>query len=104
MSGIYIPGMEMPTGCGKCPFEIFGDCYGGKVKRIMDVEDYIDACCRHPKCPLIPVPDHGRLIDADNLIKIVGKATVLDSSFKWKFAALVVEEPTIIPASKEGET
>lgn len=66
---ILIKGMEMPTSCMKdCPFQHFGDCYGGKMKRIMDIEDYEDK--RHPRCPLVEVPTpHGRLIDADTFIK-----------------------------------
>ena len=64
--GIYIKGMEMPESCMRCPFENGGDCYGGKYKYIMDVDDYEDF--RHPNCPLTYVPEpHGNLIDADKL-------------------------------------
>ena len=64
---VLIKGMDMPTACMKdCPFQHFGDCQGGKIKRIMDVEDYEDK--RHPRCQLEDVPTpHGRLIDADEL-------------------------------------
>ena len=54
MAGIYIPCMEMPASCADCRF--YGEyCYakGDENKR-----------SKLP-CPLIPVPDHGRLIDAD---------------------------------------
>lgn len=60
MSGIYIPGMEMPKSCYDCPLqddECFGSikcCYtktwGSANKRAVD-------------CPLIPVPDYGPMID-----------------------------------------
>jgi hypothetical protein len=53
--------MEMPPSCTKCPFEAFGDCYGGKVKRIMDIEDYMERGERHPDCPLVELPEHGDL-------------------------------------------
>ena len=53
---IIIKGMEMPTSCTKCPFEAFGDCYGSKVKRIMDIEDYMERGERHPDCPLVELP------------------------------------------------
>ena len=47
---VLIQGMEMPENCFDCPFEQFGDCYGGRPKRIQDIEDYTNA--RHPNCPL----------------------------------------------------
>ena len=68
--GIYIKDAELPTSCRSCPFENGGDCYGGKAKYIMDVDDNEEQFrnSRHPNCPLIEVPEpHGRLIDADAL-------------------------------------
>ena len=51
MSGIYIPGMEMPKSCDECWAE-----YAYEI------------CNSHSgTCPLVPVPEHGRLIDADAL-------------------------------------
>lgn len=50
---ITIDDMKMPKSCIACPFEHNGDCYGGKPKRIMDIEDFKDS--RHPDCPLIEV-------------------------------------------------
>ena len=64
---ILIKGMKMPTSCAVCPFENYGDCYGGKIKAIMDIDDYVSAGKRHPRCPLVEIPPHGRLIDADAL-------------------------------------
>ena len=49
MSGIYIKGMKMPTRCAECFMYQCG---------ATSMDD----------CPLIPVPDHGRLIDADALM------------------------------------
>ena len=66
MSGIYIEGMEMPTGCETCYFRRWvdigvGACAGCELlKELMN-----DDRDRLPDCPLIPVPPHGRLIDAD---------------------------------------
>ena len=56
---ILIKGMEMPISCGSCMFS----------RRSIHS---IDWCVLSEKdlpcdCPLVPVPDHGRLIDADNL-------------------------------------
>ena len=51
---VLIKGMEMPQNCYWCPLR--ASC----VFRIYLEERPYD-------CPLIPVPDHGRLIDADAL-------------------------------------
>ena len=57
--GVYIKGMEMPTSCESCMFS----------RRSIH---NIDWCVLTEKdlpsdCPLVPVPPHGRLIDADAL-------------------------------------
>ena len=69
MAGIYIPGMEMPTRCLAC--QLSYDCcsciltgesfykHGGDF----DPEEK-----RLDSCPLIHVPDHGRLIIKDGEI------------------------------------
>lgn len=50
-------------------------------------------------CPLVPVPEHGRLIDAD--------ALMANAEYKGRYDILtaydVVAAPTIIPEDKEGE-
>ena len=81
MSGVYIKGMEMPTGCDTCPFEVFGDCYGGKAKFIMDIDEEVAMGVRHKNCPLTPIPDHGRLIDADALRQSIKES--IDECHKW---------------------
>ena len=56
---ILIPGMEMPTSCLECVF----------YRRTDPVYDYCCISSAIPKgyvpndCPLIPVPEHGDLID-----------------------------------------
>ena len=57
---ITIDDMKMPKSCMVCPFEHNGDCYGGKPKRIMDIEDFKDS--RHLDCPLVDTEPikHGR--------------------------------------------
>ncbi len=76
MSGIYIPGMEMPTSCYACMFFAQTDYWNKE-----DEADILSRCKRTgektwesvngylPNCPLVPVPDHGRLIDADAAAK-----------------------------------
>ena len=108
---VYIKGMEMPTGCDTCPFEVFGDCHGGRVKRIMDIDEEIARGVRHKNCPLIPVLDHGRLIDADALVdKHFNKAYLAKAMIASKdemgtalvnIPLVINNAPTIIPADKE---
>ena len=86
---VLIKSMEMPTSCAVCPFENYGDCYGGKVKAIMDIDDYVSAGKRHPRCPLVEIPPHGDLIDRDALPT---------SRVEWED---IVNAPTIIEAEEE---
>lgn len=61
MSGIYIPGLAMPTNCLDCPV------YWDKCPNFeTEGEEYLERI--HPDCPLIHVPPHGRLIIEDGEI------------------------------------
>lgn len=60
---ILIKGMDMPTACCACPCSYDNLCavnneYPTFAEWYEDKPDW---------CPLIPVPEHGRLIDADAL-------------------------------------
>lgn len=60
---ILIKGMEMPKDCNKCPMTVDGYC------RIIGYPNG-DALNKRYKplwCPLVEIPPHGRLIDADRL-------------------------------------
>ena len=63
--GVYIKGMEMPTCCSLCP--CFNDEYYYCQAADMDL-GRIPVESRRPNCPLIEVPPHGRLVDADALL------------------------------------
>ena len=119
---ILIKGMEMPTSCMDCPFKGFDRVGGrGNICTIDDsitlhaVLDGLDVkFVRMGDCPLVPVPSHGRLIDADALLnelqelfdrreedaRFAGNrgagVTWNDAIFSFKVA------PIIIPA-EEGE-
>ena len=84
---VYIKGMEMPENCDDCPI---ANCR-------MD-NGWLHYPDRPEDCPLIPVPDHGRLIDADALMD------ALPDDFRIPSAAAKVIERTIIPLSKGGGT
>ena len=64
--GIYIRGMEMPTSCEECILDHKFFKWLGCNKHVS--RDMIVDGKRSPACPLIPVPPHGRLIDADELL------------------------------------
>lgn len=71
---ILIKGTEMPVSCAECFAELYSWC-GITQKPISDIT------LRPQDCPLIEIPPHGRLIDADVLSQIYrfddyGKAVV----------------------------
>jgi len=74
---ILIKGMEMPTNCMDCPFKGFDRAKGrGNICTIDDsialhaVLDGVDVkFVRMGDCPIVEIPPHGRLIDADALAK-----------------------------------
>ena len=62
---IYIKGMEMPTNCFDCPCveAEFMEC-AAKEHLSLPKDEYGAALGEVPNwCPLIPVPEHGDLID-----------------------------------------
>ena len=97
---VLIKGMEMPKSCLYCPMQ------GGTADCRLTQKTYNWGLSERPSdCPLVPVPPHGRLIDADALVDS------FDPSDFWNpdaedncFAAIHVVNcaPTIIPA-EEGE-
>ena len=112
--GVYIKGMEMPKSCGNCFFDSHCDNWRLRNWGAPPPDD----------CPLVPVPPHGRLIDADALTETTdGIWDCNDLYFqpndkicdpndckgcKWRetmdcFRRMVRHAPTIIPA-EEGET
>lgn len=127
---VLINGMEMPTSCYECPFLDYeqGFCFASAVK--IESGWFEPVLCpgeikggRHDECPLVPVPKHGRLIDADALRQSIKES--IDECHKWadevdsgemyarvsqslgtfvECSLRVKAAPTIIPASEEGES
>ena len=89
MSGVYIKNMEMQNGAYDCPFaNEFWEC---------TLREDLPLCAKERMgigCPLIPVPDHGRLIDADAYYKE-------SEIYGWQSAFF--NAPTIIPADLEWQ-
>ena len=61
---ILIKGMEMPQNCFDCLMSSFGLC------NLIEGEPIGNPQKRLDNCPLVPVPEHGRLIDASEKIKV----------------------------------
>ena len=102
---IYISGVEMPKRCLDCPFMVsreHDDCILQSDEANASFYEWDDM---KKNCPLIPVQEHGRLIDADAMLKkhydgdvngnIILRAAIITPEF-------VKNLPTVIPASKEG--
>ena len=102
---VLINGMEMPPDCRVCPFEMYymntGKTRCGAAMRTL-AENFktIPFVGRAEFCPLIELPPHGRLIDADALTTVTEMV-----NGEWKTYVEVFEiadAPTIIEA-EEGE-
>lgn len=68
--GVYIKGMEMPQSCMNCMFCGFAgaNCELDTCLITGNAQKHIPHS-KMPDCPLIEVPPHGRLIDADKMIE-----------------------------------
>ena len=107
MSGVYIKGMPMPERCLECPFMVSrddDDCILQSIEANASFQSWDDMRSR---CPLIPVPPHGRLIDADameNGLRLMAKYQEGDRQQGILGCCETIRlAPTIIPADKEGE-
>ena len=116
MADLLIRGMEMPRVCANCFACKYDRNSGLSACNISGcVLMFADMMKRDKDCPLVEVPDHGRLIDADAFAaKYVaalpdGLAALNDPKNIPRMTAIIqallldiAEAETIIPASKEG--
>lgn len=110
MSGVYIKGMEMPKSCYDCPLQD-DECFGSI--KCCYAQTWGSANMRAVDCPLIPDPDHGRLVDADALITTFcewgtrlergRKFAITMCEAKQAIVGIIEGAPTIIPADKKEE-
>ena len=97
---ILIKGMKMPKDCPYCPLAHwnFKNEFTGCeiVKKYFSTEEmYADG--RPDFCPLVEIPPHGRLIDADALVK---KQPIPElGAPRW----LIEQAPTIIESEGADE-
>lgn len=102
---IYIKNAKLPDNCYECPFNQGGDCYGGRIKYIMDIDDDEELyhTTRHPQCPLIEISEpHGRLIDESTIMDVYYERVVhKNGEFKFPMIRIVgADAPTVIERSK----
>ena len=110
---ILIKGMEMPKRCAYCPM-LEGDRDDGlchAASRWLDDDEYwlwyqypegdIDTS-KPSNCPLIELPPHGRLIDADAFYEVLDGGYDLDfdelPETKRELLRMITDAPTIIEA------
>lgn len=99
MSGVYLP-IEIPKNCftDDCPCcdGENGRCRADKERRYVDGD-------RPYWCPLVALPDCGKLIDADAFIRNIAKLERVDPITAAGVIMFVNAAPAIIPADKEEE-
>lgn len=108
---ILVKGMEMPTSCRACHLKMnCDDCEGWECvcvslhQQIGYLGDLLTDK-RRDDCPLVEIPPHGRLIDADAFKKSLSTLLRFPSNLvngQW-IVNTIREQPTIIEA-EEGET
>ena len=101
---VLIEGMEMPKSCYSCPLRkregINIVCPVAQER--FSVADVNILFYRLDSCPLVPVPPHGRLIDADVLCKTLH--SLAENEYTPEVFANWIENhiDTVISASEEG--
>lgn len=100
---ILIKGMKMPSECRRCKLK-----YWDGEEDVCPFVGDIASVGRHDHCSLVPVPPHGDLIGREWLIDIAlhlmnaAKNNDIYNGVKW-LLQYIINAPTIIPASEEGE-
>lgn len=104
---ILIRDMAIPKNCGECPCYYDGYCHGMQYRE--EDEDYRAVSYREydkkrrDNCPLIELPPHGDLIDADEFYKDINESILLTDGFKDAFNLWFDEQPTIIESEGEND-
>lgn len=103
---ILIRGMEMPKNCYECLVRNQGFSGDGmKCGKTGSVLSWRDGHRkRMDNCPLVPIPPHGRMIDADAVAKMVLDSVNQEDAQGFMFTKIICQilkdAPTIIPAEE----
>lgn len=105
---VLIKGMKMPENCHECEFvDILPTCPCNKMADDDFWNNVSLAVEGHTDCPIIGVPPHGRLIDADELkTKYFCGENVEHDKIRVtvdNVLHFIDNAPTVIPADKDGE-
>lgn len=96
--------MDMPTSCGNCwALDDYGDYPRCRITEEQRGYTFPIREKRMDNCPLIPVPEHGTLIDADEFLKRAIGTKCFRGDYALMLEELVGESTTIVPADKEGD-
>ena len=101
---VIIKGMQMPKNCAECPFMALANNSDGRLLEFCSVSEMFVLGIetqRDPKCPLIELPPHGRLIE-ESALKRYAKDVVLANGAKHRCidATILWEIPTIIESEE----
>ena len=109
---ILIKGMEMPQSCAECPLlESCSECEGYHNRCMpLGVEngytDYPDDLTptdrRRDDCPIVPVPKHGDLIDAQEEMRLM-QSCDYDTYDDYNRAFDMLDNAPIIIPAEEGD-
>ena len=105
---ILIRGMKMPKSCESCSFSGYGGLQNERVVCMFTgTNDYRNQQERFDDCPLVELPPHGRLIDADAFCDCVRNLPKTKNGFSstWdeeSILGFIEDTPTIIEA-EDGE-
>lgn len=102
---VLIRGMNMPRDCHLCPISHWNkldEFTGCELKKRFFSKEELNQSGRPDFCPLIEIPPHGRLIDADALMDALTRAKE-DDPIQYEEDYLAVSDwlcvvPTIIEA------
>ena len=105
--GIYIKGMKMPSCCMFCPISNAIGCGMMNPPVLMTSKEML--ADRPDWCPLVPVPPHGRLIDASEEIQVQMYDDQHEDFYQVKMTIddllsqswIDAKSPTVIPAEEE---
>lgn len=95
---ILIKGMTMPTSCmrGGCPID--GEsCSLWEDKHWKSPDEPYRK--RHPNCPLIELPPHGRLIDRDELTSVT---EMVNGEFKTYYEKFEIDDAPVLIESEDS--
>ena len=104
---VLVKGMEMPDRCANCPFMDGEDSWCTAIPfKALDGAYKYGIKDKPNWCPLIPLPPHGRLIDADALIAAfkemgLGENSLIERLFAEGVYLVIDQAQTVIEAEVE---